>query len=81
MGAAVVTAIAGLPPPNAEADYAIDRDGAVWRVVRDGGIATRADYDGITSAGTTWLAAHRGPLVAFDPAAFRAAALAQDSAP
>lgn len=76
-----MTLIAGLPPPNAEAEYAIDRDSIVWRVVRDGGMATRADYDGIISAGTTWLAKHRGPLVAFDPAAFRAAALAQDGAP
>lgn len=51
--------------------YVVDRDGLVWRVVRDGGMVTRADFDGVTSAGIAWLESEAGPLLPFDPIAYR----------
>lgn len=44
------------------AEHVIDRDGLVWRVVRDGGMATRADYNGIVSIGIAVLEREHGPL-------------------
>jgi hypothetical protein len=55
------------------APYVIDRDGVVWKIVRDGGMVTRADDTGITSAGIAWLEAQAGPLIPFDPVAYRRA--------
>jgi hypothetical protein len=51
----------------ASAPYVIDRDNVVWKVVRDGGMVTRADYNGIVSGGIQWLAETAGPLTPFDP--------------
>ena len=53
--------------------YVLDRDGLIWRVVRDGGLATRADYAGITSIGMQFLEAMHGPLIHFTPEDVRAA--------
>lgn len=39
-----------------------DRNGIIWRVVRDGGMATCADYNKIISAGIVWLETNYGPL-------------------
>lgn len=55
-----------------EAPYVIDRDATVWKVVRDGGMATRADYGGITSIGIQRLDDTLGPLVPFHPKSFLA---------
>lgn len=44
-------------------EHVIDRDGLIWRVVRDGGMATCADYSGITSIGIEALRMASGPLV------------------
>lgn len=41
--------------------HVIDKDGLVWRIVRDGGMATRADYNGITSIGINVLEREHGP--------------------
>ena len=43
-------------------EHVIDCDGLVWRLVRDGGMATRAHYSGIESIGIETLRATRGPL-------------------
>jgi hypothetical protein len=43
-------------------DHVVDRDGLVWRIVRDGGMATRADFTGITSIGIETLRSLHGPL-------------------
>ena len=51
-----------------EPAHVIDRHGFVWRVVRDGGMATRADYTGITSIGIEELRATRGPLTDLEAA-------------
>lgn len=58
-------------PPLVEPTHVVDRLGDVWRVVRDGGMVTRADYGGIKSAGIEWLRAELGPLIAFDPITYR----------
>ena len=50
-----------------EGTYVIDREGVVWMLVRDGAIATRADYSGAFSAGIQWLQQNLGPLLPFDP--------------
>lgn len=39
-----------------------DRNGVIWRVVRDGGMVTCADYAGPFSAGINWLRENYGPL-------------------
>lgn len=49
------------PIPGGE--YVRDREGVIWRVVRDGGMVTTADDVGILSAGIIWLEETRGPLV------------------
>lgn len=46
--------------------YLVDRDGTVWLVVRDGGMVTRADYTGATSAGVNWLKENKGPVRVLD---------------
>ena len=43
--------------------HVIDRDGLVWRLVHDGGMATRAHYGGIVSIGLNTLERESGPLV------------------
>lgn len=53
------------------ATYVIDADGVVWKVVHDGGMVTRADDTGVTSAGIVWLESVAGPLIPFDPAVYR----------
>jgi len=58
-------------PELSESPYVIDRNGIVWVVVRDGGMVTRADYAGVTSAGIAWLESEAGPLLPFDPIAYR----------
>lgn len=47
--------------------YVIDRNHEVWKIVRDGGMATKADYVGVTSIGIEMLRRTRGPLLPFDP--------------
>jgi len=64
---------AALAVPNAHAPYLIDAGGEVWKVVRDGGMLTRADYSGITSVGIAWAFEHMGPFVPFDPERYLAA--------
>jgi hypothetical protein len=59
--------VSGEPSTEALApEHVIDRHGFVWRVVRDGGMATRADYTGQTSIGIEELRATRGPLIDFE---------------
>jgi hypothetical protein len=53
------------------ASHVVDRDGNVWAVVRDGGMVTRADHSGPISAGIAWLESEAGPLLPFDPIAYR----------
>lgn len=53
------------------ARFVIDRHGEVWRMVRDGGMVTRADHNGVVSAGIAWLENEAGPLLPFDPIAYR----------
>jgi hypothetical protein len=57
--------------PGAGATHVVDRFGEVWKIVRDGGMVTRADFDGIKSAGIDWLEREVGPLLPFDPMAYR----------
>lgn len=44
-------------------EHVIDREGMVWRIVRDGGMATRAHQTGIVSIGIATLERESGPLV------------------
>lgn len=63
-------------PEIADSRYVVDRDGHVWAVVRDGGMVMRANEasaSGVTSAGIVWLENTNGPLLPFDPAAYRRA--------
>jgi hypothetical protein len=63
--------VSGEPRPKSEPlqpEHVIDRNGFVWRVVRDGGMATRADYTGQTSIGIEELRATHGPLVDLEQA-------------
>lgn len=53
--------------------HVVDRDGNVWAVVRDGGMVTRATATGPVSAGIAWLERQAGPLLPFDPIAYRRA--------
>jgi len=50
--------------PNADnlSEHVIDRHGLVWRIVRDGGMATRAHYAGVVSIGIHTLEREHGPL-------------------
>jgi hypothetical protein len=50
-------------PDAMVAQHVIDRHGLVWRLVRDGGMATRADDTGIISIGISTLTHQHGPLV------------------
>lgn len=43
-------------------DHVCDRHGNVWRVVRDGGMVTRADYGGIETCGINYAESAFGPL-------------------
>jgi hypothetical protein len=45
-------------------EHVIDRHGYVWRLVRDGGMATRAHYAGLVSIGIATLEREAGPLAA-----------------
>jgi hypothetical protein len=45
------------------AEHVVDRFGLVWRVVRDGGMATRAHQTGIVSIGIATLERESGPLI------------------
>lgn len=47
--------------------YVLDSDNTIWLVVRDGGMATRADYTGIISIGLHRLQDEHGPLLFFTP--------------
>ena len=49
-----------------QGEYVVDRDGLVWRVVRDGGMATRADFTGIESIGIETLRSTKGPLTSLN---------------
>ncbi len=42
--------------------HVVDRHGAVWRVVRDGGMLTRADYAGVITIGVVAAESLVGPL-------------------
>ena len=53
------------------APYVVDVNGVVWAVVRDGGMVTRATHEGPISAGIAWLEENAGPLLPFDPIAYR----------
>jgi hypothetical protein len=44
------------------AAHVIDREGNVWRIVRDGGMATRAVFQGAISVGIAVLERDYGPL-------------------
>lgn len=48
--------------------HVIDRNGIVWRVVRDGGMVTCADHTRIYSGGIQWLADNHGPLTSLNTA-------------
>lgn len=48
-------------------EHVRDRNGVIWRVVRDGGMVTCADYTRIYCAGITWLESNYGPLEKIDP--------------
>jgi hypothetical protein len=66
MGDAYATAMSAsesLPDWGMPIDHVIDRHGYVWRVVHDGGMATRAHYAGIISIGIAALEREHGPLV------------------
>lgn len=54
-----------LPPPGGK--YVRDSLGVIWRVVRDGGMATTADNANQYSAGIVWLEKNRGPLEKIEP--------------
>ena len=56
------------PPVNT---HVVDRNGHVWLLVHDGGMATRATATGPISAGIAWLEETAGPLLPFDPIAYR----------
>jgi len=43
-------------------EHVVDRYGYVWRLVRDGGMATRAHYAGLVSIGIAALERESGPL-------------------
>lgn len=58
---------------TAAPEHVVDRHGNVWRVVRDGGMATRAEFDRIVSIGIVALDAEAGPLLPFDAMAYRSA--------
>ena len=57
-----------------QGEYVVDRDGLVWRVVRDGGMATRADFTGIESIGIETLRSTKGPLTSLNEVVDAAAA-------
>lgn len=55
--------------------YVVDRDGDVWQVMR-GGIVVRVVEDQhrpyrVTRGGISWLEREFGPLLRFDPVAYR----------
>jgi hypothetical protein len=56
-----------------EETHVVDRDGNVWLLPPefDGGMATRATATGVVSAGIVWLEAEAGPLLPFNPKAYR----------
>jgi len=56
-------------PPDAgqPIEHVWDRHGYIWRVVRDGGMATRAHYAGIISIGIEELRRTSGPLARVIP--------------
>jgi len=62
-----------------EATHVIDRDGNVWAFCPeyDGGMVTRAVTLGPISAGIAWLETNKGPLVPFNPLAYRVGALSR----
>lgn len=49
-------------PTTNSLEYVRDRNGVIWRVVRDGGMVTTADFHGLFSAGIEWLRQNYGPL-------------------
>lgn len=51
--------------------HVVDARGNVWLLVRGGGMATRATYEGVISIGINTLEAEAGPLLPFDPKAYR----------
>lgn len=55
--------------PDAEQpiEQVSDRHGYIWRVVRDGGMATRAHYAGLVSIGIAALERESGPLIRVTP--------------
>jgi hypothetical protein len=53
-------------PPAYPLEHVRDRHGYIWRVVRDGGMATRSDYEGVISEGIDSLADRAGPLLRVD---------------
>jgi hypothetical protein len=48
-------------------EHVADRHGYIWRVVRDGGMATRAHYAGVVTIGMAALERETGPLVRVIP--------------
>lgn len=54
------------PDKGMPVDHVVDRYGYVWRVVRDGGMATRAHGTGIVTIGIKALEKESGPLVVLD---------------
>lgn len=55
-----------LGPPQSLPEHVRDRYGYVWRLVRDGGMASRADDIGILTEGIVALENRAGPLVPID---------------
>lgn len=60
-------ALIRVPDEITNATYVIDKDNNVWKITRDGGMAVKAEHEGITSIGINVLMLHHGPLIPFDP--------------
>jgi hypothetical protein len=56
-----------VPDAGMPIEHVIDQNGYVWRLVRDGGMATRAHYAGIISIGIATLEREAGPLRRLEP--------------
>ena len=51
------------PDAGMPIEHVADRHGYIWRVVRDGGMATRAHHTGIVTIGIAALEREAGPLI------------------
>jgi hypothetical protein len=62
-GVTVVLSDSTYPDSGIPIEHVLDRNGYIWRVVRDGGMATRAWDVGIISIGISALEREAGPLI------------------